>query len=51
MTASTAAAAAVDNHRENDLVLLEIKINGELASPLSVICHRWVSGGWFLCLF
>jgi hypothetical protein len=22
-------------------VLLEIKINGELASPLSVICHRW----------
>jgi hypothetical protein len=24
-------------------VLLEIKINGELATPLSVICHRW---GW-----
>jgi GTP-binding protein LepA len=26
--------------RVNDLVLLEIKINGELAEPLSVICHR-----------
>jgi GTP-binding protein LepA len=24
----------------NDLVLLEIKINNELAEPLSVICHR-----------
>lgn len=66
LTSFTAAAAAVDTHRENDLVLLEIKINGELASPLSVICHRWVAwplfflgqgagGGWFefelaLCL-
>jgi hypothetical protein len=26
--------------RANDLVLLDIKINGELAPPLSVICHR-----------
>lgn len=26
--------------RVNDLVLLEIKINGELAPPLSVISHR-----------
>jgi GTP-binding protein LepA len=24
----------------NDLVLLEIRINGEPAEPLSVICHR-----------
>jgi GTP-binding protein LepA len=30
----------ITGYRENDLVLLEIKINGELASPLSVICHR-----------
>lgn len=34
-------AAACPVVRENDLVLLEIKINGELATPLSVICHRW----------
>ncbi|KAF6260190.1 GTP-binding protein lepa [Scenedesmus sp. NREL 46B-D3] len=27
-------------YRVNDLVLLEVKINNELAEPLSVICHR-----------
>jgi GTP-binding protein LepA len=26
--------------RVNDLVKLEIKINNELADPLSIICHR-----------
>jgi hypothetical protein len=26
--------------RVNDLVKLEIKINGELAEPLSLVCHR-----------
>lgn len=30
----------VSGYRKNDLVLLEIKINGEPADPLSVICHR-----------
>ncbi len=32
--------AACGRNRENDLVKLEIKINGEPADPLSVICHR-----------
>ena len=27
-------------HRTNDLVKLEIKINGELAEPLSCVVHR-----------
>ncbi len=27
-------------YRENDLVLLEVKINGEPADPLSLICHK-----------
>ncbi|KAF8063840.1 GUF1-like protein [Scenedesmus sp. PABB004] len=30
----------ITGYRANDLVLLEIKINGEPADPLSVICHR-----------
>eukprot|EP00879_Flechtneria_rotunda_P013665 GHRR01014275.1.p1 GENE.GHRR01014275.1~~GHRR01014275.1.p1 ORF type:complete len:565 (+),score=168.74 GHRR01014275.1:185-1879(+) len=30
----------ITGYRVNDLVLLEIKINGELATPLSVICHK-----------
>ena len=27
-------------HRVNDLVLMDIKINGEIAEPLATICHR-----------
>ncbi|GLI58709.1 hypothetical protein VaNZ11_000460 [Volvox africanus] len=30
----------ITGYRENDLVKLEVKINGEPADPLSVICHR-----------
>ncbi|WIA42477.1 hypothetical protein OEZ86_008468 [Tetradesmus obliquus] len=30
----------ITGYRVNELVLLEIKINGEPAEPLSVICHR-----------
>ncbi len=30
----------ITGYRVNELVLLEVKINGELAPPLSVICHR-----------
>lgn len=28
-------------YREEDLVKLEIKINGEIAEPLAAICHRY----------
>ena len=27
-------------YREEDLVKLDVKINGELAEPLATICHR-----------
>ena len=31
---------AFDGHRKNDLVKLDVKINGELAEPLALIVHR-----------
>jgi translation elongation factor EF-4 len=36
----TLANPPLPAHRTNDLIKMEIKINGELADPLSVICHR-----------
>lgn len=34
-------------YRENDLVKLEIRINGELAEPLATICHRCATYQWY----
>lgn len=34
-------------NRKDDLVRLDVRINGELAEPLACICHRYEIGACF----